>query len=195
MNEDQKSFVQQRPDLDVTEIPVLGIESLPESLKARIARKSREKGSNYERTVAKKIAGYFGFKWDDAFFRTKPHGHAQPDGDIKPINEMQSIWKRAGLGPLECKNRKEWSFGQLFKNPEKSLLLGYWTKSNEDTNTTNTVVIFTKPGVSDFVLYALNGDFTCHETFLTFECNDRRFVVHTLVSFLKMQWPDPQSLL
>lgn len=168
-----------------------------ETLMQKVARRSREKGSNYERTVAKKIAGHFGFKWEDAFFRTKPHGHAQPEGDIKPINDMQRLWKFAKLGPLECKSRKEWSFDQLFKNPEKSHLYGYWKKSNDDTKSTNSVVVFTKPGVTDYVL--VQDDGTIHlnrkNTILRFNVEGVDLVVVTLTYFLNYSFPDPQVLI
>ncbi len=161
--------------------------TLPESLKARIARKSRNKGSNYEREVAKKIAGYFNLEWTRAFFRTKPHGHAQPNGDIQPINEMYEHWRSAKLGVLECKNRKEWSFDNLFRNPDKSYLIGYWKKSNEDTKSNNTVVVFTKNGVSDYVL-TLDDDIF-EGPIIRFEALEYYFIIQSLKGFLNSHWP------
>ena len=172
-------------------------ERLPQTLKAKIAAKSRAIGSNYERDVAKKLSSYFGISnWQDAFFRTKPHGHAQPDGDIKPINEMRRIWEGAGLGRIECKRRKEWSFSQFFKNPEKSYVYGYWDKSNKDTNTSNSFVIFTKPGTPDLVFYAYEKNRNqMDDTCLFIQTANNTFVIQTLKAFLTSHFPDSTSLL
>jgi len=165
------------------------LNKLPESLKAKIARASRNKGSNYEREVAKKIAAYFGWKWDSCFYRTKPHGMAQPNGDIQPINEMNDLWRQAKLGPLECKLRNnEWSFDQLFKNPKNSYLYRYWDKSNNDTKRHDTVLIFTKNAVSDYVMVA-NRNMIPEQTALCFKVDDDFFMIQTLQAFLMDTWP------
>lgn len=167
----------------------------PETLKQQIARKAREIGSNYERDVAKKICSHFGIsKWQDGFFRTKPHGRAQPEGDIKPINDIQRVWKMAGLGPLECKRRKEWSFQQFFKNPEKSHVYEYWVKSNEDTKSKNSIVFFTKPGTPDLVFYVFEKNKNqMGDTVLFIQTPENTFVVQTLKAFLQQHFPDPLS--
>ena len=165
------------------------LNKLPESLKARIARASRNKGSNYEREVAKKIAAYFGWKWDSCFYRTKPHGMAQPNGDIQPINEMNDLWRQAKLGPLECKSRKEWSFDNLFKSPKDSYIYKYWKKSEDDTgNRGNTVLAFTKPAVSDMVM-TVNRSVIPEQTALHFKVGTDYFMIQTLKSFLMDTWP------
>lgn len=164
------------------------LNKLPSDLKAKIAKASRNKGSNYEREVAKKISSYFGWKWDQAFFRTKPHGMAQPNGDIQPINEMNDVWRAAKLGPLECKSRKEWSFDNLFKNPRNSYIYGYWKKSNDDTNRNDSVVIFTKPSVSDYVLTS-NRNLTTVTPCIYFNVDNDYFIIQTLKSFLNDNWP------
>jgi len=161
---------------------------LPESLKAKIARASRNKGSNYERDVAKKISAYFGWEWDACFFRTKPHGMKQPNGDIQPINDMNDLWRSAKLGPLECKSRKEWNFDQLFKQPSNSCLYRYWEKSNNDTKRDDTVLFFTKPSVSDYVMTA-NRNLIPISPALTFKVGNDYFLIQTLKSFLIETWP------
>lgn len=172
-------------------------EGLPETLKQQVARRAREIGSNYERDVAKKICNHFGIsKWQDGFFRTKPHGRAQPDGDIKPINDIRRVWLGAELGPLECKRRKEWSFPQFFKNPEKSHVYGYWIKSNEDTKTDNSIVFFTKPGTPDLVFYRFEKNKNqLTDTVLFIQIEKDTFVIQTLKAFLTQHFPDPLSLL
>ena len=152
-------------------------------IRAKIAKRSRTKGSNYEREVAKKIANYFGEEWSSCFFRTKPHGMAQPNGDIQPINKMYDRWRGAKLGPIECKNRAVWSFDQLFKNPERSELYRYWKKSNEDTKSNNTVLVFTKNGVSDFVMTV---DSVCAVApyLLVVIPFDAKLIIQTLPNFL-----------
>jgi len=158
------------------------VSKYPPDFRAKIAKASRSKGSNYERDVAKKIAAYFGEPWDSCSFRTKPHGMAQPNGDIQPINQMYERWKSAKLGPLECKNRNSWSFDQIFKNAEKSELYRYWEKSNKDTNRDDTVLIFTKNGVSDLVMTLDKINYI--EPNLFFNVNQTRFVIQTLKNFL-----------
>jgi hypothetical protein len=169
------------------------LNALPESIKAKIARASRNKGSNYEREVAKKISAYFGWEWANSFYRTKPHGMAQPNGDIQPINEMNDLWRAAKLGPLECKSRKEWSFDQLFKEPKNSCLYRYWEKSNNDTNRKDTVLLFTKPSVSDYVMTA-NRNLIPVSPALTFQVDDDYFLIQTLKSFLVETWPKGDSV-
>lgn len=163
------------------------LSKLPEDIKAKIAKRSRDKGSNYERDVAKKIADYFGWQWSQAFFRTKPHGMAQPNGDIQPINEMNDLWRAAKLGPLECKSRKEWSFNNLFKDVENSYLMGYWYKSNDDTRRNNTVLIFTKPAMTDFVLHVEDGCFLGPVVRFTIK-SGQELIIQTLKNFLKSHW-------
>ena len=164
------------------------VSKLPPDFRAKIAKRSRTKGSNYEREIAKKIAAYFGEPWDKCFYRTKPHGMAQPNGDIQPINAMYERWKSAGLGPLECKNRATWSFDQIFKNPEKSELYRYWKKSNQDTNREDTVLIFTKNGVSDFVMTLSNV--LSQGVVLSFITNEGHdLIIQTLKDFLLVTWP------
>ena len=164
--------------------------ALPADLRAQIARRSRNKGSNYEREVAKKIANYFAEPWGSCFFRTKPHGMAQPNGDLQPINNMSDRWRGAKLGPLECKNRALWSFDQLYKNPAKSELYRYWVKSNEDCKSDNTIVFFTKNGVSDLVLlltHNLTVEGSATVVYVTIETH--KFMIITLQSFLTFMWP------
>jgi hypothetical protein len=173
--------------LSYKNFPTAADTSLPENIKAKIAKRSRDKGSNYERDVAKKFALYFGLDWTRAFFRTKPHGHAQPNGDIQPINEMYDYWRAAKLGVLECKNRKEWSFDNLFKNPDKSYLIGYWTKSNTDTKSDNTVVVFTKNGVGDYVLH--KADAIYDGPVISFSAVGYDFYIQTLKGFCISHWP------
>jgi len=175
----------------MTTADIISAESkLPVSIKALIAKKSRNKGSNYERDVAKKIAGYFGWDWNNCFIRTSAHAYAQPEGDLKPINEMNTLWKGAKLGPLECKNRMLWSFDQLYKTPAKSELYRYWIKSNEDTKSDNTILAFTKNGVSDLVMclsYQVPVDQKETVIYCTIEGN--KFVIVTLKVWLQSMWP------
>lgn len=161
---------------------------LPESIKAKIAKASRNKGSNYERDVAKKIAAHFGLNWQESFFRTKPHGMAQPNGDLQPINEMNDYWKGAKLGPIEAKCRKEWSFDQVFRDPKNSCLYRYWQKSNNDTKKNDTVLIFTKASVSDYVMLS-NKNMIPQSTAITFKVDNDFFMIQTLKSFLNEYWP------
>lgn len=165
------------------------ISKLPQEIREKLAKRSRDKGSNYERDVAKKIASYFGWPWDQAFYRTKPHGHAQPNGDIQPINDMYDMWRAAKLGPIECKNRKEWSFNNLFKDPEHSYLGEYWKKSNGDTKHDNTVLIFTKPGVTDFVMFPCDVSFSSNSPHILAYIGGYKLVVQTLKDFLNEHWP------
>lgn len=127
-------------------------QNLPPDVRAKINKRSSQKGSAYEREVGKKIAAYHNFDWRQAFLRTKRTTGGQPHGDLMPIMEMYEIWKAAGLGPIECKNRKEWAFDEIFKRPNTCTLFKYWLKSNEDCSSDNSIVFFTKPGVSDYVL-------------------------------------------
>jgi hypothetical protein len=165
---------------------------LPLEIKAAIAKRSRSKGSNYEREVAKKFATYFGWNWNDCFIRTSPHAYAQPEGDLKPINEMRNLWIGANLGPLEAKNRMAWTFDQLFKTPTNSELYRYWKKSNEDCKSDNTLLVFTKNGVTDYVMIQsdigqFSSSFCCPR--LNFYVEGKIFTIITLKEFLSLMWP------
>ena len=184
-------------DVQITTAAEVERQNLPQTLKAKTAARSRAIGANYERDVGKKLGNYFGISdWKEVCYRTKPHGMAQPTGDLKLINDVGRIWKNAGLGPIECKRRKEWSFSQFFKSPEKSMVYGYFCKSNEDTKSSNSVVIFTKPGTVDLVFYQFEKNKNqMDETVLFVQIKDQTFVVQTLKAFLQQHFPEPQSLL
>jgi hypothetical protein len=165
--------------------------NLPNEIKAIVAKRSRSKGSNYERDVAKKIAKHFGWNWNDCFIRTSLSSYAQPQGDLRPINDMRNLWIGAKLGPLECKNRASWSFDQLFKTPEKSELYRYWKKSNDDTNSDNTVLVFTKNAVSDFVMIR-DGILDINQagfTYLSIWGDKEHLNILKLTDFLNTLWP------
>jgi len=165
--------------------------NLPSDFKAKIAKKSRTKGSNYERDVAKKIATYFGQNWNDCFIRTSLSSYAQPQGDLRPINQMRDLWIGAKLGPLECKNRATWTFDQLFKRSENSEIYRWWVKSNDDTDSIDTVLVFTKNGVSDYVMIR-NTDWIGYSldfTHIKFKVYDEHFLIFTLNNFLSTLWP------
>ena len=168
---------------------------LTDEQRSKIAKRSSAKGGEYERRVAKLIAGYFGLDWGKAFLRTKRTTGGQPHGDLKPIDDMYMIWKGSGYGTIECKCRKEWSFNEIFKNPAKCSIADYWLKSCVDTNDERTIVCFTKAGVTDYVLFPLYDlgssspkDFTFPHIILPL--NGRFFMISTLKDFLRYTWPN-----
>jgi len=168
-------------------------QKLPPDVRAKINKRSAQKGSEYERVVAKKISSYFGIDWRQAFLKTKRTTGGQPHGDLMPIQEMYNTWKAAGLGPIECKNRKEWSFDEVFKRPNTCTLFQYWLKSNKDTGKDNSIIFFTKPGVTDYVMH-LSEDGKMTGSLLTFEVDVDQtilyFTIQTLPSFLHKHWPE-----
>jgi len=127
-------------------------QNLPPDVRAKINKRSSQKGGAYERDIGKKIAAYHNMEWTQAFLKTKRTTGGQPHGDLMPIMEMSDIWRAAGLGPIECKNRKEWAFNEIFKRPNTCTLFKYWLKSNEDCSSDNSIIFFTKPGLIDYVL-------------------------------------------
>ncbi len=163
------------------------ISRLPSDMRSKIAKRNSAKGGDYERTVAKKLSAYHNLEWKTAFLRTKRTTGGQPLGDLKPIDDMADIWKAAKLGPIECKNRRDWAFAQVFKSPEKNVLIGYWLKSNEDTSKDDSLVFFTKPGVPDYVLHLDDGVERKTPT-LRFESQGQKFIIETLTSFLQTTW-------
>lgn len=168
---------------------------LSNELRAKIAKRSTQKGGEGERGAAKLIASHFGLPWDRVFLRTKrTTGGSQVHGDILPINELYGIWSNSGFGSIEVKNRTEWTFDQIFKNPNTNKLAEYWYKSKEDTSSGNTVVIFTKPGVSYYILH-LDDMFGYSSPFIHFKTKGDSFVVVRLVDFLKERWPEPVNLI
>jgi hypothetical protein len=163
---------------------------LTDEQRSKIAKRSSAKGGEYERRVAKLIASYFGMDWGKAFLRTKRTTGGQPHGDLKPIDDMYIVWKGSGYGTIECKCRKEWGFNEIFKNPKKCTILDYWIKSRDDTKDAKTVVVFTKAGVTDYVMFPLLQDFVFHGAFASFEAEGQRFMITTLKDFLKFTWPN-----
>lgn len=171
-----------------TELPTAAsLNRLPPDMRSKIAKRNSAKGGDYERTIAKKLSAYHNIEWKAAFLRTKRTTGGQPHGDLKPIDDMADIWKLAGLGPIECKNQRAWAFGQVFKSPEKNVIIEYWKKSNDDTNSNNSLVFFTKPGMSDFVLHLDDRIFrgTPH---IKFKSQGQTFIIETLKSFLEHVW-------
>jgi len=168
--------------------------NLPPEVRAKINKRNSQKGGAYERDVGKKLAAYHGFDWTQAFLRTKRTTGGQPHGDLMPIMEMYDIWKAAGLGPIECKNQKGWSFDEVFKRPNTCTLIKFWLKSNDDTNSKDSIVFFTKSGVKDYVL-RLSRDGFKSGTYLNFEIKDPDdesntllFTINTLDQFLEETW-------
>jgi hypothetical protein len=163
-------------------------EKLSPELRAKINKYSSQKGGSYERHVAKVISSYHGIDWKDGFLRTKRTTGGQPKGDIYPIGDMTNLWRSAGLGSIECKNRNtEWSFDELFRRPETCYLFKYWEKSAKDTTDSNTIVIFTKNGVTDYVLFVDDAVPTSAPHIL-FIANSISFKIMTLLDFLKYKW-------
>jgi hypothetical protein len=164
--------------------------TLSPELRSKINKYNGAKGGSYERHVAKVISAYHGFDWNDAFMRTKRTTGGQPKGDVFPIGDMYGIWKNAGLGAIECKNRNtEWSFDEIYKRCDTCHLFKYWEKSLEDTKDINTVVCFTKNGVGDYILLLHNG--TVEEKFpaLYFAASEYSFKIMMLQHFLQWKWP------
>jgi len=166
---------------------------LPPEIRAKINKRSSQKGGAYERDIGKKIAAYHGMDWRQGFLKTKRTAGGQPHGDLMPIQEMYLIWKAAGLGPIECKNRKEWAFNEVFKRPNTCTLFQYWLKSNEDTNSDNSIIFFTKAGLIDYVM--LREDRSLIDSpGLLFSAVDPKtditysFKIITLERFLKSTW-------
>ncbi len=166
---------------------------LPPEIRSKINKRNSQKGGAYERDVAKKIAAYHGIDWKQAFLRTKRTTGGQPHGDLMPIHEMYTIWKDAGLGPIECKHQKVWSFDEIFKRPNTCTVFQYWLKSNDDTNSDNSIVFFTKAGVLDYVLIRDDSGMSDIPAIL-FNATDPQtkinymFKIITLERFLKTTW-------
>lgn len=160
---------------------------LSEEARAKINKYNSVKGGTFERDIAKAISAYFGLEWTTSFLRTKRSVGGQPNGDLCPINEMARIWHAAKLGPLEMKNRVDWTFDQIFKNPSTCKLYQYWLKSNEDTKSENSVLFFTKPGVTSYVLH-LEDVCRYGVKHLSFQVDDKCFIIQTLKDFLEINW-------
>lgn len=158
---------------------------------SRIGKRSAAKGGSYEREVAKKICSFFGLnpkQWEQYWLRTKRTTGGQPHGDILPLPPVADYWYGAGLGPIEAKNRQEWSFMELFKNPSGSKLYGYWTKSNADTSSDNSIVFFTKSYAPDFVFY--QSDVKEYDTSISILIEEKTFLIVRLEHFLTYYFPN-----
>ena len=167
-------------------------ELLSSDARAKINKYNGQKGAGYERDVAKAIAGYHGLDWKDAFLRTKRTTGGQVHGDLLPIKEMAKLWYAAKLGPIECKNRNtQWSFNEIFVRPDTCWLIKYWEKSNEDTSSTDSIVFFTKAGVTNLVLKRYDADKDWYEEpyIRFFTKTHGSFVIQTLPKFLTTHWP------
>lgn len=173
------------------------IQVTPEELhemRAKIGRSSSAKGGMYERDVAKKICSFFGYnpkEWEFHWLRTKRTKGGQPHGDLKPVGPLAELWYGAGLGPIEAKSRKEWSFMELWKNPEGCKLHKYWQKSNADTHSDNSVVCFTKPYSPDFVFFDASEleDRSSFSMFQSAIINGKTFLIVRLEHFLTYYFP------
>ena len=173
------------------------MEMTPEKLKqirSKMGKRSSSRGADYEREVAKKICNYFGEnskEWEKHFRRTKRTKGGQPEGDIVPRGRILEEWNYAELGPIEAKNRIEWSLMELFKNPKGSKLYNYWLKSNEDTYSNNSIVCFTKPYAPDLVFY--NEEEIRFSSFFSNIIDEKVFLVVTLKDFLINHFPQYSS--
>lgn len=188
---------------------------IPEGLRHKLSPEARSKiakaasvsGGVYEVKIAKIISQFFGFStWRDAFIKTKrsapgpkkdrEEGSGQPHGDIVPVARMAQIWYQIGLGPIECKDREEWSFNQIFKDPANNKVVQYWVKSNTDTKSENSVLVFTKAHMIDFVLHPSDGNQGKAGLLLILDGVDVKLphrdkvylVIQPLTSFLQSHW-------
>jgi hypothetical protein len=167
----------------------MSVEEMHE-MRSRIAKRSSAKGGEYERVVAKKICHFFGLnpkEWEKMWLKTKRTKGGQPHGDLKPLRPISDYWDEAGLGPIEAKNRKEWSLMELFKNPIGSKLYGYWIKSNKDTDSKNSIVCFTKPYAPNLVFY--NEENPDYSVSMIIIIEGKTFVVCRLEHFLSYYFP------
>lgn len=162
--------------------------TISQEIRQKINKRNSQKGGDYERKVAKMISDYHGLEWKNSFLKTKRTTGGQPHGDLLAIKDMGGIWYASKLGPIECKNRStEWSFDQVFKNPENCQLIKYWLKSNEDTSSDNSVVFFTKVGVTDYVLHIDDDKYI--EPVIKFTARGEHFLIQTAKNFLLSHWP------
>ncbi|SRR5215204_5633684 len=169
--------------------------ALTDEIRSKIAKASGLKGGFYERDVAKKICTFFGASskdWTQYFNRTRRTTGGQPDGDLFPKNEMANIWFGSGMGPIETKYRKEWAFDQLFKNPEGCHLTKYWLKSNADTGSDSSIVVFSKAHVTDYILTVYNEVVT--PPVILYRAAETTLIICTLTNFLQSIWPDPPTI-
>lgn len=127
-----------------------GIEnaSLEHQKRQKLGRRSRNKGSNFERDVAKKFKAYYGFE----LVRTPQSGgfakkSAKADdfrGDIVPADEDLVLNLH-----IECKNSKSWSLPSWFAQAESDCPKGK-----------KPCVIFHKHGTSkDYIALSLEDFF------------------------------------
>ncbi len=95
----------------------------------------KQKGSTYEKKIAKIIGKWWAPDIPNALWRSRgsgaeytvlERGREQYPGDIVPaVLEVTKDWRLA----IECKNTKSWKFEQLFKKPfAKTDIGGWWIK-------------------------------------------------------------------
>lgn len=160
-------------------------------LQSKIGRRSKQKGAKFENDLRTKIASYFGMNREDCFVLAKNHPQeGQSAGDLIPVKKMAQLWHSRKFDAIEAKNREEWAFSQFFNGDiKKNPLYKYWIKSNVDTNSINSLVFFKKNNIPTFVFHERDGNVCYGDTFFQTSIEGKTFIIQTLGSFLKENFP------
>lgn len=114
-----------------------------------MGKKSRNKGSGYERKIAKILGNWWAD--DSELFRRTPMsgGWAKEKitGDITPVKEEGENFPFS----VECKKQEGWEFHQFWS--KKSKFWSWWEQCTDDAKRSNKqpLLIFSRNRISDFM--------------------------------------------
>ena len=123
--------------------------------RSAVGKRSKHKGANYERTIAKIMTSWWGAEFTKVPASGGLHWHASMNayGDIITIPEANFPFV------VECKKREEWTLDNLFLNNKEIKL--WWQQVVGDAETSGKVpmLIFSRNRAETYVMIPYNQTF------------------------------------
>lgn len=120
-----------------------------------VGRKSKTKGSTYERTIAKHLTVW----WGATFSRVPASGGLHWHSSMNAFGDIIAPPEAGFPFVIECKKREEWTLDNLFLNNKEIKL--WWEQVVHDADESQRVpmLIFSRNRAEDFVMLPYNQTF------------------------------------
>lgn len=163
-----------------------------------MSKYEKQKGTNFEVTVAKTICKHFKLvEWPRFLPRTRVgtvyHSSTQKAGqlmgDLYPTGDMTSL--TSFKYPIECKDRRGWSFQAILKNFQTSKVYTWWKEAAEEIDPAlwPYLLVFTQTHAPVLVMHDLPLIGDNPAGYLVVSAGDKLFTIELLRDFLLRRYP------
>lgn len=123
--------------------------------RSAVGRKSKNKGSNYELTIAKILTKW----WGAPFHRVPASGGLHWSSSMNVAGDIVTIPEAGFPFVVECKKREEWTLENAFLNNKD--IKSWWAQVVGDARETGKIpiLIFSRNRAEDFVMLPYNEEF------------------------------------